>query len=538
MGTPFPKIPIVDSVKKWQMSFFYVRSENPVFDRLNVPEYNPGCVTEGRLCAEDLLCTYADRRVLPLQARAFSRGKKRASERSTAALEAKVKKQRRQGPKKVPETAGAAIKFSKGGGSRPASRVVLPAPRPRREPTPQPTSRARTPPLIVSPVVTPPSAGASSSAAPSPTAPSSGAQGEPARRSGQPTLDDLFPRRTRLLEPAGGAGRGAPGGAGAGGAVPPVSGVGGAAPNVVVLDESPEGAPQAPGSAVPTEPTASTVPPPSSEPTREEPAREEPAREEPARSSEADARALVRTEGPTGPPQGLHVAKGARLLNVVSASDSSLGSAGTMEKAWHQADACEVSNRDGRPGVAPMNMSFSGFRAHLKTKAAETDAHLARLEEADKAEEEKVESLRKRLEEVDRQRLQLRDEVTTKSNELSATTKRLVEEISALDCGLAAAFPEEQAAALAAVSEARDARRRETGEGSSDCFSMEDYLASMATRVAPITMLGWELRKAAEELIRLLWPTETLPKDLANLITWLDKAPDRFLDWKESAALR
>ncbi|KAK1682479.1 hypothetical protein QYE76_043327 [Lolium multiflorum] len=40
-GTPFPKIPTVDSVKKWQMSFFYVRSENPVFDRLNLPEYNP-----------------------------------------------------------------------------------------------------------------------------------------------------------------------------------------------------------------------------------------------------------------------------------------------------------------------------------------------------------------------------------------------------------------------------------------------------------------------------------------------------------------
>jgi hypothetical protein len=59
---------------------------------------------------------------------------------------------------------------------------------------------------------------------------------------------------------------------------------------------------------------------------------------------------------------------------------------------------------------------------------------------------------------------------------------------------------------------------------------MDDYFASMAARVEPITMLGSELRKAAEELIRLLWPTETLPKDLANLIAWLEKAPDRFLD--------
>ncbi|KAK1652193.1 hypothetical protein QYE76_069998 [Lolium multiflorum] len=57
-----------------------------------------------------------------------------------------------------------------------------------------------------------------------------------------------------------------------------------------------------------------------------------------------------------------------------------------------------------------------------------------------------------------------------------------------------------------------------------------------SARVEPITKLGWELRKAAEELIRLLWPTETLPQDLSNLIKWLETAPDRFLDWKESAA--
>jgi hypothetical protein len=64
---------------------------------------------------------------------------------------------------------------------------------------------------------------------------------------------------------------------------------------------------------------------------------------------------------------------------------------------------------------------------------------------------------------------------------------------------------------------------------------MEDYMASMAARVEPITKLGWELRKAAEELIQMLWPAETLPQDLSNLISWLERAPDRFLDWKESA---
>ena len=82
------------------MSFFYVKSDNPMFDWINLSEYNPDpptarlnwganhksadpdaevnmlwdflqeCVTEGGLCAADLLCCYASRRVLPLQARA------------------------------------------------------------------------------------------------------------------------------------------------------------------------------------------------------------------------------------------------------------------------------------------------------------------------------------------------------------------------------------------------------------------------------------------------------------------------------------
>ena len=101
---------------------------------------------------------------------------------------------------------------------------------------------------------------------------------------------------------------------------------------------------------------------------------------------------------------------------------------------------------------------------------------------------------------------------------------------------LAAAFPEAQEAALAAAGQAREARRQATGETSSAHFSMDDYLASMAARVEPITMLGYELRKAAEELFQLLWPTETLPGELSKLIKWLETAPDRFLDWKDSAA--
>jgi hypothetical protein len=261
--------------------------------------------------------------------------------------------------------------------------------------------------------------------------------------------------------------------------------------------------------------------------------------------------------------------------------------------------------------------------------------HLKELALLRTAEKEKVEDLSRRLTEVEKQRLALQEEVTTKTTELSATAKRWVDEIGALDRGLsgecissfflslcrlsavgcrlrlaaggrnsdffaisifglgavgscrlppgfsfypsefpssdrgqsalagcrlayfrtskicifqlisalmisdvlllAAAFPETQDAALAAVGVARETRRRATGEGSSEYFTMEDYMASMAARVEPITKLGWELRKAAEELVQMLWPAEAVPQDLSNLISWLERAPDRFLDWKESA---
>ncbi|KAK1681822.1 hypothetical protein QYE76_042670 [Lolium multiflorum] len=174
-------------------------------------------------------------------------------------------------------------------------------------------------------------------------------------------------------------------------------------------------------------------------------------------------------------------------------------------------------------------------------KAQETEGELARLrrlqanhitelDSIKRVEQEKVDNLSKRLEEVDQQRLKLRDEVTSKSNELTATAKSWVAEISALDRGLAvgrdlpavasrifrllicfifaAAFPEAQEEALAAAGRAREARRQATGEESSAHFFMDDYLASMAAPVEPITMLGYELRKAVEELFRLLWPTE------------------------------
>ncbi|KAK1601447.1 hypothetical protein QYE76_048236 [Lolium multiflorum] len=186
----------------------------------------------------------------------------------------------------------------------------------------------------------------------------------------------------------------------------------------------------------------------------------------------------------------------------------------------------------------------AGRSAARKLKLAEQELtrlrqleqnHLIELNSLRTAEKEKVDDLSRRLTEVEKQRLALQEEVTAKSTELTATAKRWTEGFGALDRGLAAAFPETQEAALTAVGIARESRRQATGEGSSAYFSVEDHLASMAARVDPITKLGWELRKAAEELVPMLWPEEAVPQDISGLISAMERAPDRFLDWKESA---
>jgi hypothetical protein len=100
---------------------------------------------------------------------------------------------------------------------------------------------------------------------------------------------------------------------------------------------------------------------------------------------------------------------------------------------------------------------------------------------------------------------------------------------------VSAAFPETQEAALAAVDKQRGVHRAASEVGS-PYFSMDDHLVAMHARITPITMLGHELWLVAEELFQLLWPTETLPGELANLVKWLETALDRLLDWNESAA--
>ncbi|KAK1643553.1 hypothetical protein QYE76_061358 [Lolium multiflorum] len=710
-GTSFPRIPTVDSVKNWQMSFFYVRNESPAFDRLNLPEFNPAppvgrinwgfnakssnpdaevnllwdflgqCVSEGRLSAEDLLCTYISRRVVPLQWRVHKighmsglldptrtsklelskaqvahrvnnitkanmpdnwdwglapydreqppellfvrqgiedgdlatkvwtpdlvdpadlagdqagdddllvaqdqggqgehnpppspeheqeqeqeqlqaepaqsgtgaipavplraapptstatsapKGRKRAGVGSTAASEARAKKQRRLAPKKVPEKAGEAAlgrllpsrrRFSGKGGSQPRN---LQHARARRRLL---TCRLRPRHLLRGRLLRRPAAETRSVGAPA----------------------DLR-RHVPAPRPVCGAGSRSWQGHAARGRSWSWWGC-------AAFDRSRRARAQRRGAGEFSEGSASGA------------------------GCDGSHRADCFD----------------RAASSFGADEEGADREGAGEGA---ASALKGRRFPGSPGTAPMKIVFSGYRAALKNKAAEALAQLATLEDADKTvterrtvlynkvvtsyhkakieraalarelealesdlrvaraqcatseeanraaaaklkvadgelkrlrlleanhlkelaalkkeQEEKLEGLSKRLEEVERQRLALQQEVTTKSNELSATAKRWLGELSALDRGLAAAFPEAQEEALAAVGRAREDRRQATGEQSSDCFTMDDYLASIAARVEPVTKLGWELRKAAEELIRLL-------------------APDRFLDWKESA---
>ncbi|KAM0924166.1 hypothetical protein ACQ4PT_005132 [Festuca glaucescens] len=168
----------------------------------------------------------------------------------------------------------------------------------------------------------------------------------------------------------------------------------------------------------------------------------------------------------------------------------------------------------------------------LRKQESEHQAELASVKQVG---QEKVDSLNRKLGEVDEKCQRLSSEVTKQSTLLMETARKWTEDISRLDRGLAASFPETQAAALEAARLARE-ERRAAGEEGSPYFSMEEHLAVMQARITPITMLGHELRLAAEEIYRLLWPTETLPAELGRLVEWLNTSPDRIQDWKESSA--
>jgi len=101
-GSSFPKVPTVESAKKWQTSFFYVKNVDPAVDFINLPAFTNSAPTaklhwgydpkkskaevnsivarlhhlvqSEHLAASDLLITFVSRRVLPLQLRAHKIG--------------------------------------------------------------------------------------------------------------------------------------------------------------------------------------------------------------------------------------------------------------------------------------------------------------------------------------------------------------------------------------------------------------------------------------------------------------------------------
>ncbi|KAK1651935.1 hypothetical protein QYE76_069740, partial [Lolium multiflorum] len=249
---------------------------------------------------------------------------------------------------------------------------------------------------------------------------------------------------------------------------------------------------------------------------------------------------------------------------------------------------CAESEEAGRAAAAKLRVADGELR---RLRALEKN-HLAELTSLRTAEKEKVDDLSRRLDEVEKQRLALQQEVTDKSTELTATAKHWTDLIGAIDTGFSGefVFPSPAfgcrlpafagnrlqkliffaipifglgavvvpaAASLFLLSfeisifglgarpsrkrrtwpwtRWREARGRATGEGSSATFTMEDHLSSLAARVEPITKFGWELRKAAEELVPMLWPDKEAPQDISSLTSLIEQAPDRFIDWKGSA---
>ncbi|KAK1627956.1 hypothetical protein QYE76_002271 [Lolium multiflorum] len=445
-GTPFPKIPTVDSVKNWQMSFFYVRNEGELVDRINLPEFNPAppvgrinwshnarstdqnaevnllwdllaTATAGGLTAEDLLCTIAERRVLPLQMRTHKIG--HMSGRFDPNRTSKVPLTKAQVASRVNHITKANLAEDWSYGLVPCDRNHPPArvfERQNAEDGDLATKRW-TPDLV-----------------------------DPADQAGDHAGDDDLPQAPDL----GGQGEHNP---------PP-------SPEQQE-EEEPATSGTGPIPAVPlrTRPPSTTA---TSAPKGTKRAGSTAAAE--SRAKKQRRRQPKKVPEQAGAPIKFAQGGGSRQApRVVSPLPRQ-----------RREQTPQPSSR--APTPPPPATGASSFAVPLASASAARGP--IRRRQAQAAEQELTRLRRWRR--------------TISPSSLPQ------------DGGEGeAAFPETQDAALAAVG---DSRRQETGEGSSEYFSMEDHLASMAARIEPVTKLGWELRKAAEEL-----------------------APDRFLDWKESA---
>ena len=94
-------------------------------------------------------------------------------------------------------------------------------------------------------------------------------------------------------------------------------------------------------------------------------------------------------------------------------------------------------SQEAAKALAAQARETEGELARLRRLEAN---HLAELEAVKRVEQERVDNLNRRLGEVDEQRQKLISDMATQSKVLSDTAKRWVEEISALDRGLAGIF--------------------------------------------------------------------------------------------------
>ncbi|XP_047085294.1 uncharacterized protein LOC124696634 [Lolium rigidum] len=156
----------------------------------------------------------------------------------------------------------------------------------------------------------------------------------------------------------------------------------------------------------------------------------------------------------------------------------------------------------------------------------QTDLDTLRLTHQGQAEE-----LSRQLKEADAELIKVQDQHGLLTKKAAAW----VVEIDKLNHAMEDCFPKLQEADVAAILAVRQEQSCPHLDDTSH-FTMEDHLAAMTARLGPMETLGRELRRTANEIFAVLWPTQSLPTDLGRLVQWLETAPARIDDWRESAA--
>ncbi|KAM0931461.1 hypothetical protein ACQ4PT_000466 [Festuca glaucescens] len=243
------------------------------------------------------------------------------------------------------------------------------------------------------------------------------------------------------------------------------------------------------------------------------------------------------------------------LAHVVSAPDSSLGSVGTMEKEWRDADAHEVTSREGRKGVAPMELFFFDFRALLTASATEVDNRLKRCEKVAKSVNDKRDDLYNKLvasyHRAKTERAEMARELEA-AQAIAAQVPQLQEELQ-LSCAQCTASQETAKALAAQAKETEGELARLPRLEANHLAELEAVKRVEQERVDSLNQCLGEVDEQRQKLSsdmaaqskvlsdtakRWLEEISMLDRSLVvvNLVKWLENAPDRLLEWKESTA--